>query len=131
MSINRNELWEQIGLESKDGLFTGLNSRSRHAAKTSRRLFEDSLANENIKPQWSEDIYTSVNGKAYRDVRKTLRETDPLSKGSIGTALKAEAITNSRNRTAAERIFGAMPGSDKFNSTQPVRGGGINNVCIQ
>lgn len=128
MSINRNELWEQIGLESKDGLFTGLNSRSRHAAKTSRRLFENSLANEYVPPVWAKNIYTSPDGKVYEDVKKSLDKTKPLSKGSIGDALKAEAITNSRNRTAAERIFGAMPVSDKFNSTQPVRGGGINNM---
>ena len=128
MSIDRGQLWNQVALESKDGLLTNDKRRSKHAARTSSRLFENGLGNEDHPVKWSSSLYAKNVLEDYTDVRKMLDNTDPFSKGSIGTALKAEAITNSRNRTAAERIFGAAPGSNKYNSTQPVRGGGINNM---
>nr|DAD60314.1 MAG TPA: hypothetical protein [Bacteriophage sp.] len=128
MSIDRAQLWDQIKLESNDGFFSTDKSRTKNAINTSHRLFENSLARKDHPIKWSSNIYRKNANTDYADVRRMMDAVDPLEKGSIGTALKAEAITNSRNRTAAERIFGAAPGSSKFNSTQPVRGGGINNM---
>lgn len=128
MSIDRGQLWDQISLESKDGLLTNNNRKAKHTSRTSKRLFENGLWDENQPVKWSSNLYRKNANEDYADVRKMMEETNPFTKGSIGTALKAEAITNSRNRTAAERIFGASFGSDKYNSTQPVRGGGINNM---
>lgn len=128
MNIDRGQLWDQISLESKDGLLTNDKRKSKHTSRTSKRLFENGLWDENQPVKWSSNLYRKNANEDYADVRKMMEETNPFTKGSIGTALKAEAITNSRNRTAAERIFGASFGSDKYNSTQPVRGGGINNM---
>lgn len=128
MSIDKAQLWDQIGLESNDGFFSRRSTKEKEAIKTSRRLFENSLGHGNHPIKWSSNLYRKNANADYADVKRMMDATDPLSKGSIGTALKAEAITNSRNRTAAERIFGAAPGSSKYNSTQPIRGGGINNI---